>query len=248
MSISLNNINYTINNKTILKNINLSLNRGIYGILGLNGAGKTTLLNVISTLTKPQKGSLAYNNIDIVKNPLLLRKDLSYMPQNFGLIPDLTVTQNLMYFGMLKGVSSKALKENIPNVLEFFNIQHTKDTNVKNLSGGTQQRVALSLALVNDPKVLILDEPTSALDPIERINFYELIKKMSDHSIVIVSSHNIYEIEKYVDHIIVLRNGQISFSDTVDQLIPEAVSRLGNSVSDNNNTLNLEKAFEYFAK
>lgn len=246
MSISLNNINYTINNKTILQNINLSLNKGIYGILGLNGAGKTTLLNVISTLTKPQKGSLAYHNTDIVKNPLLLRKDLSYMPQNFGLIPDLTVTQNLMYFGMLKGISSKTLKENIPNVLAFFNIQHTKDTNVKNLSGGTQQRVALSLALVNDPKVLILDEPTSALDPMERINFYELIKKISDHSIVIVSSHNIYEIEKYVDHIIVLRNGQISFSDTVDQMIPKAVSGLGNSVPES--TLNLEKAFEYFAK
>lgn len=246
MSISLNNINYTINNKIILQNINLSLNKGIYGILGLNGAGKTTLLNVISTLTKPQKGNLAYDNADIIKNPLLLRRNLSYMPQNFGLIPDLTVTQNLMYFGMLKGVSSKTLKENIPNVLEFFNIQHTKDTNVKNLSGGTQQRVALSLALVNDPKVLILDEPTSALDPIERINFYELIKKTSEHSIVVVSSHNIYEIEKYVDHIIVLRNGQISFSDTVDQLIPKAVSGLGNSIPET--TLNLEKAFEYFAK
>lgn len=246
MSISLNNVNYKINNKTILQNINLSLKKGVYGILGLNGAGKTTLLNVISTLTKPHNGSLSYNNTDVVKNPLILRKDLSYMPQNFGLIPDLTVTQNLMYFGMLKGVSSKTLKENIPNVLEFFNIQHTKDTNVKNLSGGTQQRVALSLALVNDPKVLILDEPTSALDPIERINFYELIKKISDNSIVIVSSHNIYEIEKYVDNIIVLRNGQISFSDTVDQLIPEAVSGLGNSVSEN--SLNLEKAFEYFAK
>ncbi|SHK65862.1 ABC transporter ATP-binding protein [Chryseobacterium polytrichastri] len=246
MSISLNNVNYKINNKTILQNINLSLKQGVYGILGLNGAGKTTLLNVISTLTKPQNGSLSYNNTDVVKNPLILRKDLSYMPQNFGLIPDLTVVQNLMYFGMLKGVSSKTLKENIPNVLEFFNIQHTKETNVKNLSGGTQQRVALSLALVNDPKVLILDEPTSALDPIERINFYELIKKISDNSIVIVSSHNIYEIEKYVDNIIVLRNGQISFADTVDQLIPEAISGLGNSVSEN--SLNLEKAFEYFAK
>ncbi len=246
MSISLNNVNYKINNKTILQNINLSLEKGVYGILGLNGAGKTTLLNVISTLTKPQNGSLNYNNTDIVKNPLILRKDLSYMPQNFGLIPDLTVTENLMYFGMLKGVASKTLKENIPNVLEFFNIQHVKGTNVKNLSGGTQQRVALSLALINNPKVLILDEPTSALDPIERINFYELIKKISDNSIVIVSSHNIYEIEKYVDNIIVLRSGQISFSDTVDQLIPKAISGLGNSISEN--TLNLEKAFEYFAK
>ncbi|WP_048509195.1 ABC transporter ATP-binding protein [Chryseobacterium sp. FH2] len=246
MSISLNNINYRINNKTILHNISLSLNQGVYGILGLNGAGKTTLLNVISTLTKPQKGSLSYNSADIIKNPLILRKDLSYMPQNFGLIPDLTVTQNLMYFGMLKGVGSKTLKENIPNVLEFFNILHTKDTNVKNLSGGTQQRVALSLALVNNPKVLILDEPTSALDPIERINFYELIRKISDNSIVIVSSHNIYEIEKYVDNIIVLRNGEISFSNTVDQLIPEAVLGLGSPISES--SLNLEKAFEYFAK
>lgn len=246
MSILLNDINFKINQKTILQNINLSLNKGIYGILGLNGAGKSTLLNVISTLVKPDKGSLQYNQSDIIKNPLTLRKDLSYMPQNFGLIPDLTVVQNLMYFGMLKGVSSKVLKNNIPNVLEFFNILHTKDTHVKNLSGGTQQRVALSLALVNDPKVLILDEPTSALDPMERINFYEMIKKISEHSTVLVSSHNIYEIEKYVDHIIILRNGQVSFSDTVDRLIPEATARLGNHLQEH--PLNLEKAFEYFAK
>lgn len=246
MSILLNNINFKINQKTILQNINLSLSEGIYGILGLNGAGKSTLLNVISTLVKPDKGSLQYNNSDIIKNPLMLRKNLSYMPQNFGLIPDLTVMQNLMYFGMLKGVHSKVLKDNIPNVLEFFNILHTKDTPVKNLSGGTQQRVALSLALVNDPKVLILDEPTSALDPIERINFYEMIKKISDHSTVLVSSHNIYEIEKYVDHIIILRNGQVSFSDTVDRLIPEAAAKMGNHPDEY--PLNLEKAFEYFAK
>ncbi|WP_294288323.1 ABC transporter ATP-binding protein [uncultured Chryseobacterium sp.] len=246
MSLSLNNISYKINNKTILQNISLSLNKGIYGILGLNGAGKTTLMNIISTLTKPEKGGLHYNDADIVKNPLILRKDLSYMPQNFGLIPELTVTQNLMYFGMLKGLSSKTLKETIPNVLEFFNIFHTKNTHVKNLSGGTQQRVALSLALVNDPKVLILDEPTSALDPIERINFYELIKKMSKHAIVLVSSHNIYEIEKFVDHIIILRSGQISFSDTVDRLVPGAVADSGDPEQEN--ILNLEKAFEYFAK
>jgi len=246
MSLSLNNITYKINNKTILQNISLSLDKGVYGILGLNGAGKTTLLNVISTLTKPEKGSLHYNNADIVKTPLVMRKDLSYMPQNFGLIPDLSVTQNLMYFGMLKGLSSKTLKKNIPGVLEFFNILHTKDAPVKNLSGGTQQRVALALALVNDPKVLILDEPTSALDPIERINFYERIKEMSAHAIVLVSSHNIYEIEKFVDHIIILKNGQISFSDTVDRLVPEAMAGLGEP--GRNTTLNLEKAFEYFAK
>nr|WP_185151639.1 ABC transporter ATP-binding protein [Chryseobacterium sp. SN22] len=228
-----------------MQNINLSLSKGVYGILGLNGAGKTTLLNVISTLTTPEKGSLQYDNTDVVKNPLVLRKDLSYMPQNFGLIPDLSVTQNLVYFGMLKGLSSKTLKKNIPDVLEFFNIFHTKDTPVKNLSGGTQQRVALSLALVNNPKVLILDEPTSALDPIERINFYERIKEMSEHAIVLVSSHNIYEIEKFVDHIIILKNGQISFSDTVDRLVPEAAAGFGEMRGD---IPNLEKAFEYFAK
>lgn len=246
MSLSLNNISYKINNKTILQNISLSLHKGVYGILGLNGAGKTTLLNIISTLTKPEKGSLQYNNADLVKNPLVLRKDLSYMPQNFGLIPDLSVAQNLMYFGMLKGISSKTLNKNIPGVLGFFNILHTKDTPVKNLSGGTQQRAALSLAMVNDPKVLILDEPTSALDPMERINFYERIKKMSERAIVLVSSHNIYEIEKFVDHIIILRNGQISFSDTVDRLIPEAVAGFGDLKR--SDILNLERAFEYFAK
>lgn len=246
MSLLLNNISYKINNKTILQNMSLSLSKGVYGILGLNGAGKTTLLNLISTLTKPEKGSLHYNDADIVKNPLALRKDLSYMPQNFGLIPDLSVAQNLMYFGMLKGLSSKTLKKNIPGILEFFNILHTKDTPVKNLSGGTQQRVALSLAMINDPKVLILDEPTSALDPIERINFYQRIKEMSEHAIVLVSSHNIYEIEKFVDYIIILRNGQISFSDTVDRLVPEAAAGFGDPGQ--GNTLNLEKAFEYFAK
>ncbi|MDR2237165.1 MAG: ATP-binding cassette domain-containing protein [Chryseobacterium sp.] len=216
MVLSLKNISFKYGNKQILDNICLDFMYGIYGLIGLNGEGKTTLLNIISTSVKPDSGQISYKGNSVLKNPLSLRKDLSYMPQNIALNYELSVYENLIYFGSLKGVSSKDLNKIIPYLLSFFNISQYKNSNIKKLSGGTLQRVSLALAFINSPKVLILDEPTNALDPVERINFYNLLKEKAKSSIIIISSHNISEIEKMVDKFITLNDKKISlFNDVV---------------------------------
>lgn len=215
MRLALNNVSYDINNKNILKNINLNLSEGIHALLGLNGAGKTSLINLISTLLKPTKGEILFNDKSIINNPELLQLNLGFISQNNGLIQDFTVEENLIYFGMLKGCNYKDLKKNISKIYSNFDLTSVKKTKVLNLSGGLKQRIGIALSLINSPKILILDEPLNNLDFYEREKFYFLLKKISKDCIIIISTHLIDEIENICDSVIFMKEGNISFQGSV---------------------------------
>jgi ABC-2 type transport system ATP-binding protein len=215
MKLTLNNVNYEIDNKNILKNINLSLTEGIHALLGLNGAGKTSLINLISTLKKPSNGDILFNDKSIIDNPELLQQHLGFISQNIGLIQDFTVEQNLIYFGMLKGCNYKDLKKNLYNIYFNFDLTSVKNTKILNLSGGLKQRIGIALALINSPKILILDEPLNNLDFYEREKFYFILKKISKDCIIIISTHLIDEIENISDTVIFIKEGNISFHGSV---------------------------------
>lgn len=217
MHLSLKNINYDIESKSILRDINLNLTEGIHALLGLNGAGKTTLINLIATLRTPKNGEILFNDKSVINNPELIQIDLGFISQNIGLIQDFTVEENLLYFGMLKGCNYKDLKKSLNEIYANFDLIAVKKNKVSNLSGGLKQRLGIALSLINSPKIIILDEPLNNLDYYEREKFYFLLKEVSKKCIVIISTHLIDEIENICDSVIFMKEGKITFHGRVNQ-------------------------------
>lgn len=209
--LQLKNISFKIEDKFILKDINITFDNGIYALLGLNGSGKTSLLNIISTIIKPSTGEILYNSNDITADYREIRTDLGYMSQNTTLLQDLSITQNLYYFGLLKGCDSTSLKEKVRSLLSNFNLESIKNMKIRNLSGGVRQKVGIAIALINSPKLIILDEPINNLDKYERKNLYQLLSILSEESIIIISTHLIDEIKLYCHNITFMNSGQINF-------------------------------------
>ena len=205
--------------KEALSDVNLELDSGIYGLLGDNGAGKSTLMRLLVGVDTPTRGHILYEGEDISQLKGQYRGLLGYMPQEFAVFPGFTAGEFLTYMGALKGLSKRELKEKIPRVLAFVNLQNVKDKKVSTFSGGMKRRVGIAQALLNDPKILILDEPTAGLDPGERIRFSNILSNMSKDKIILFSTHIISDIEAITKNIIILNDGKIRAKTTSDKLI-----------------------------
>ena len=205
--------------KEALSDVNLELDSGIYGLLGDNGAGKSTLMRLLVGVDTPTRGHILYEREDISQLKGKYRGLLGYMPQEFVVFPGFTAGEFLTYMGALKGLSKRELKEKIPRVLAFVNLQDVKDKKVSTFSGGMKRRVGIAQALLNDPKILILDEPTAGLDPGERIRFSNILSNMSKDKIILFSTHIISDIEAITKNIIILNDGKIRAKTTSDKLI-----------------------------
>lgn len=238
--LKLKNISFKIKDKFILKDININFDNGIYALLGLNGSGKTSLLNIISTINQPSKGQITYNNKNVINNPEEIRKDLGYMSQNTTLLQDLSIIQNLYYFGLLKGCDSSVLKEIIPSFLSTFNLTSIKNMKVRNLSGGIKQKVGIAIALLNSPKLIILDEPINNLDKNERQYLYELLSTLSKESIIIISTHLIDEIMKYCNNITFIKNGGVEFHGS-------ALEAIENMKANNINEIDSDSLLNFYS-
>ncbi len=220
MNLELKNITkkYT-KDQFALNNVSLSISSGIIGLLGPNGAGKSTLFKIISTLNKPTSGTISFCGDNIVKTPNKLRKTLGYLPQEFGVYPNLNAFEFLEYIAALKGVSHHGLKRKITKLLEEVNLIDHAMNPLSSYSGGMKQRIGIVQALLNDPKVLILDEPTVGLDPSERLRFKELILELGRDRIIFLSSHIINDIENAADHVIIMNKGELIAHNTTQEII-----------------------------
>lgn len=205
--------------KEALSDVDLELEAGIYGLLGDNGAGKSTLMRLLVGVDTPTSGRILYEGEDISQLKEKYRGLLGYMPQEFAVFPGFTAGEFLTYMGALKGLSKRELKEKIPRVLAFVNLEDVKDKKVSTFSGGMKRRVGIAQALLNDPKILILDEPTAGLDPGERIRFSNILSNMSKDKIILFSTHIISDIEAITKSIIILNDGKIRAKTTSDKLI-----------------------------
>jgi ABC-type multidrug transport system ATPase subunit len=210
MILELNNVtkSYSKNNLA-LDNFSLKIQRGVLGILGPNGAGKSTLIKLLSTMEKPLSGNIIYNGINIVKKPDYIRKDLGYLPQDFGTFNSLNAYEFLEYVAALKGLAGKGVEGKIDHMLRELNLSNVAKYQIGTYSGGMKQRLGIAQALINNPKVLILDEPTVGLDPEERIRFKELISDLGMDRIVIISSHIVSDIESVANQIVIMQNGSV---------------------------------------
>ena len=192
-----------------LRGVNLELKPGVLGLLGPNGAGKSTLMRILATITQPTAGRAVWNDTDIAKNPDALRDVLGYLPQDFGVYPNLNAMEFLDYLAAVKGIPAAAARRRIAELLALVNLADAAKRPLGGYSGGMKQRVGIAQALLNDPKLLIVDEPTAGLDPEERVRFRNLLSELSGERIVILSTHIVSDVEAVATEIAILGHGQM---------------------------------------
>ena len=199
--------------------VNYVFQSGVYGLLGVNGAGKTTLMRMLTTLLKPTTGTVTWDGQDIVQMDKDYRRLLGYLPQDFGVYPDFSVQDYLMYMATLKGIRPALAKRRTEEMLQMTGMEQYRKLKMKALSGGMKRRAGIAQAVLNDPKILILDEPTAGLDPSERIRFRNLISELAAARIVLLSTHIVSDVEFMAGQIILMKGGRFVATGTTEELI-----------------------------
>lgn len=229
--------------KTVLDNIELSLENGVYGILGANGAGKSTLLKLITDNIKRTSGEILLNGRDILEMGAEYRKNIGYAPQVQGLFEDFTAGQFIRYIGALKGMKRKDIKEQSGELLELVGLTGFSHLRLGSFSGGMKQRVMLAAAMLDDPKLLIMDEPASGLDPEERIRLRNRIAEISDNKIVLLATHVMSDIECVAQRVIFLKKGRLIRFSTPRELTDEIKENVGEFFGSPDEIAELKKRF-----
>ena len=204
-----------------LKDFNLMLTPGILGLLGPNGAGKSTLMRMLATITTPTEGTIRWNGRDVVKEPEALRPALGYLPQDFGVYPNLSGQEFLEYMAAIKGMSGEKARRKISDLLDLVNLREAARRPLGGYSGGMRQRVGIAQALLNDPQLLIVDEPTVGLDPEERVRFRNLLSDLSGERIVILSTHIVSDVESTATDIVIIHKGYLKVHARPEQLLKQ---------------------------
>ena len=219
MKLKVKDISKNYNRYSALRGVNLELEPGLYGLLGPNGAGKSTLLKIIAGILRPTAGSILLDNEPVSKLGEHYRAMLRYMPQVLGIYPEFTAKRYLLYIAALKGLTEAQAKAEIDKLLEAVGLSSNAEQKLKGFSGGMLRRVGIAQTLLCNPQILLLDEPTAGLDPQERVRLRNLLSALAQHSIIILSTHIISDVELIAEKIILLREGQIAAFDTVAGLV-----------------------------
>lgn len=211
MKLKINNLSKTYRNGVkALDNLNLEIGSGMFGLLGPNGAGKSSLMRTIATLQKPDSGSIEFDGINVLENQMDLRKILGYLPQEFGVYPNMSAENLLDYFAQLKGIASKKDRaEIVKQVLEVTNLYDVRTKSVSGYSGGMKQRFGIAQLLLNNPKLIIVDEPTAGLDPAERHRFLNVLREIGTNHTVIFSTHIVDDVKELCHEMAILNGGKI---------------------------------------
>jgi len=212
---------------TAVNDVSLDLTAGVVGLLGPNGAGKTTLMQMVATITRPTDGAITFQGVDVLREPEALRRQLGYLPQDFGVYDNLTAFEFLRYFAGLKGVTSRS---RIDELLETVNLHTVAQRMASTFSGGMRQRLGIAQALLNDPALLIVDEPTAGLDPEERVRFRHLLSDMGQGKLVILSTHIVSDVESLADTIAVMRDGRLVTCGAPESLLQAARGKVWEAV------------------
>ncbi len=192
-----------------LREFSLELGPGVLGLLGPNGAGKSTLMRILATITQPTEGRALWNGTDIVRSPNELRSGLGYLPQDFGVYPNLNAVEFLEYMAAVKGLDAAAARRRIEELLVLVNLTEARKRPLGGYSGGMKQRIGIAQALLNDPRLLIVDEPTVGLDPEERVRFRNLLSDLGGERIVILSTHIVSDVEATATGIALIDQGRL---------------------------------------
>lgn len=209
-----------------LRDFNMRFRPGIIGLLGPNGAGKSTLMRMLATVSRPTAGSIAWNETDALRDPDELRSVLGYLPQDFGIYPNLTAVEFLEYIAAIKGLSRASARERIDALLEALSLTEVRKRPLGGFSGGMRQRVGIAQALLNDPKILIVDEPTVGLDPEQRVSFRNLLTDLAGSRIVILSTHIVSDVEATATDLAIINHGCLLRHEAPEVILAEVVNRV----------------------
>lgn len=222
--LSINNLTHIYPNGTrALNNVTLEIPRGMFGLLGPNGAGKSSLMRTIATLQTPTTGSIRFGDIDVLKEPELLRRTLGYLPQDFGVYPRVSAYDMLDHMAVLKGVTgAKERKDTVETLLNQVNLWDVRKKAIAGFSGGMRQRFGIAQALIGNPQLIIVDEPTAGLDPEERNRFLNLLAEIGENVVIILSTHIVEDVADLCPRMAVLASGTIQLEgaplDLIDSL------------------------------
>ncbi|MEM8898208.1 MAG: ABC transporter ATP-binding protein [Bacteroidota bacterium] len=220
MNLVINNLSKTYpNGVQALKNVNLTIRKGMFGLLGQNGAGKSTLMRTIATLQDADEGSIQFNDIDVFAQPDALRKILGYLPQEFGVYPNVTAEELLAHVADMKGIVNKTeRKEAVAALLEKVNLYPVRKKKLSTYSGGMKQRFGIAQALLGNPELIIVDEPTAGLDPMERNRFYNLLAELGENKVVILSTHIVEDVSTLCNDMAIIGHGEVLLTGKPDEV------------------------------
>jgi ABC-type multidrug transport system ATPase subunit len=209
-----------------LDDVSMELGPGVLGLLGPNGAGKSTLMRILATLARPTRGRVTWNGRDLAASPDALRPVLGYLPQDFGVYPNLTPQEFLEYLAAARGLEPATARARIEALLQLVNLADARRRPLGGFSGGMRQRVGIAQALLNDPQLLIVDEPTGGLDPEERVRFRNLLSELSGERIVILSTHIVSDVEAVATRIALLAHGRLLADASPEALLRDAEGKV----------------------
>ncbi|SFB18724.1 ABC-type multidrug transport system, ATPase component [Acetitomaculum ruminis DSM 5522] len=244
-------LNKKYGKKEALKNVNITLTPGIYGLLGSNGAGKSTLLKILTLTLSKSSGEIYWNEEKIktgLKGNCNYLRSLSYLPQNQALYPDFTAYEYLDYIASLKEIPKEKIKNEIEKVLKDVELWENAHQKIKIFSGGMKQRLMIAQSMMNTPAIILLDEPTTGLDPRQRMILKGLLVKISKETIVLLSTHIVSDIEALANQVILINHGEIIKTMAPEELVDEMYKKVGGQVSEEGFLSDLEKAYLYFCR
>ena len=215
MQLRIDHLSKTYPNGTrALDDVSLAIAPGMFGLLGPNGAGKSTLMRIVATLQEPDAGSVSLGEIDVLRDKEAVRRTLGYLPQEFGVYPKVTAEDLLDHFAVLKGITDRAERRRLVTaLLEQTNLQRDRAKQLGGFSGGMRQRFGIAVALLGDPRLIIVDEPTAGLDPEERVRFLNLLAELGQNSIVILSTHIVDDVSELCSRVAIIDRGRIRLED-----------------------------------
>lgn len=206
------------NGVAALQGVTLSIPAGMFGLLGPNGAGKSSLMRTIATLQDADSGTIRLGDIDVLEDHDSVRRTLGYLPQEFGLYPKAKAQDLLDHFAILKGIVRRSeRKSTVESLLRQTNLWSARNKAVGTFSGGMRQRFGIAVALLGDPRLIIVDEPTAGLDPAERVRFLNLLSELGQENVVILSTHIVDDVADLCPRMAIMNQGRIKFTGEPDQ-------------------------------
>jgi ABC-2 type transport system ATP-binding protein len=228
MQLTITNLNKTYaNGVQALKDVSLTINKGMFGLLGPNGAGKSSLMRTIATLQEPDTGTIQLGEIDAIREKNEIRKLLGYLPQEFGVYPKINAETLLNHIAVLKGITNnKERKQVVEALLHKTNLYNARKKNLGGYSGGMKQRFGIAQALLANPQLIIVDEPTAGLDPAERNRFLNLLSELGEDTIVILSTHIVDDVKELCKDMAIISQGQVMYQGSPDDAIKEIENKV----------------------
>lgn len=237
MSLKIQQLTKTYNNGVrALDGIDLEIGVGMFGLLGPNGAGKSSLMRTIATLQSADSGTIEFDGVNVFENQIDFRKVLGYLPQEFGVYPNMSAEELLSYFAQLKGIDSSAERKKIvEEVLRITNLYEVRRKNVSGYSGGMKQRFGIAQLLLNKPKLIIVDEPTAGLDPSERHRFLNVLREIGTSNTVIFSTHIVDDVRELCHELAIVNGGKVLYRGTAEKGEHHLVGKIWKTVIDRDN-------------